>query len=413
MSKYSPISPRVRSLRSHSPRDERKEDEPVSDPEESDHFPRSHTSSPGHVSSSDSTSFQDEGDSLDSSDFKSPNQVRSRRGIHTRSDAPTTASPRNRRRNQVYPDLEDYKVLDDSHGDGSGDTNKMESKSKKFSPVYPELNREAAPYTRDQVNDSVNFEEQSEKKEQDSKLNFWPLILIGVLLLSMILVYSQVWSPVKNDSAGMGVFGKYVAGVDGLKEKFPHQSRRFWQTLKSSTVHVLNGTNPEYPVVILMAAPTQMSHVSECIAEQVVSLFESSATGCTTNIKKSNIKEYEQFLHAEQKEKLDAEMNQAFSQGSRSFLINNLQALAPEAALILHSYCDNDNAPYKNVMILMTLHGDNEKDFLSVKEIEVYMKQLWGGGYMADKVDALLSRVGNNIIVVSQEKAEDVRRICP
>ncbi|KAK3779374.1 hypothetical protein RRG08_052596 [Elysia crispata] len=406
-----PISPKSRSHRSPS---SNKQTADLSESEEdvniSGHnYSRGHsTSSPSfsHVSSQDD-SVQDEDDFQENSYSKSTHQSDSklRSRVRTRTQGSSSTSPRTP--GKMYPDLSDSMS-------GDGPSHKGES-GKKYKPCYPKLEK------GDIVTEStqkMGLPEEEEQDESSISLNKILLVVVLILIAIILLIFYRSPKPVE-DTADISIFEKYITSIDYLQKEFPQQSPRLWRTLKSSAKHVLNATDPEYPVVVLMAALTPNQLVTRCIAEQVASLYQAFLTGDSTNVKTSDMSQYKNLQDARQKETLDNEMTQAFSEnGGKSFLIVNLQALAPEAALILHGFCDNDNAPYKDVMILMTLHFSfkdlqlNEKQKFGEEDVEMYLRNLWGRGLVADKVGALLSRVGNNIVIIGEETNASVKNFC-
>ena len=75
-----------------------------------------------------------------------------------------------------------------------------------------------------------------------------------------------------------------------------------------------------------------------------------------------------------------------------------MEALSPEAALLLHGYCDGDNAPYKQAMLILGLYLD--QPVANDKAAESALKKMWVSKLSEDKVAALLSRVANNIVLL-------------
>ena len=444
----SPNSPRNKSPRSPHTRDS-----DLSEPEEEENLSRRHyntrSSSPyaSNVSGADD-SLQDEGDLKSSkSPLSAESNVRSRIGTHTRGspasssgadgsqkmypDLPDNVGARTKSKlpvspgsggdTHMYPPLSDYRS-----GDGTGARSKSSTSPQTGGGSHPDLqdlkSGDGPGRKRDNFGrESTRYGEKEKPQDEISSNGYNVLYFILIILLGVIgAIYFKVLpSKPTSSPADISVFEKYTLGIDDLRAKFPQQSSRLWRTLKSSAKHVLNDTDPEYPVVILMAAPKENSYLTQCIAELAAKEFQSSLTGYSGDVKTSDINHFKGLLDGQQKEKLDIEMTRTFTEsGGKSFVIVNLQALAPEAALILHGFCDNDNAPYKDVMIVMTLHFDpkdlklNENKRIAEGDVETYLRNLWGRGLVADKVGALLSRVGNNIVLVADEKSESVKSGC-
>ena len=72
--------------------------------------------------------------------------------------------------------------------------------------------------------------------------------------------------------------------------------------------------------------------------------------------------------------------------------------------MIFYRFADNDNAPYKNVAIVLTLtlestDAGSERDNVAYDEL----RKIWGSSLDVDKVEPLLSRIGNSVAFVRPE----------
>ncbi|RUS79103.1 hypothetical protein EGW08_013156 [Elysia chlorotica] len=417
----SPISPKSRSTRSPSANNR------TTDLSESDedvkyisaaNFSTRSTASSHAGSQDDSLLAEDDDDFQEKSYSGSPHQletkVRSRVGTRTRGSSSTSPGLQTYGGQRLYPDLSDDSF--NSIGDGPSPKDGNKNKHKKVYPSLPKVVQD--PESRKIKNMPSLQEKLKDDSSRSSNIFFFPVLVLIALIL---FIYFGGLPRTVGDTAdaNLNIFEKYIKGIDYLQKEFPQQSPRLWRTLKSSAKHVLNATDPVYPVVVLMAAPIQNFELTKCLAERVASFYQASMTGDSVNVKTCDIRGYKNLQDARQKKALDDEMTQTFSEnGGKSFVIVNLQDLAPEAALILHGFCDNDNAPYKDVMILMTLHF-SPKDLqpsgngkFGEEDVEVYLRNLWGRGLVADKVGALLSRVGNNIVIIGEEASESVKKVC-
>ncbi|CAG5121000.1 unnamed protein product [Candidula unifasciata] len=239
-------------------------------------------------------------------------------------------------------------------------------------------------------------------------------VVLGILLGIAIFLYLNQ-SSVEPSSADGPVppFHRFTGHVSSLEQLLPNQNKRLWKTIKASTKHVLNDADSDYPVVILMASPTKYERISKCIAKKITENFQQSLGLAPAE----SVADVGRFRHLDpplQKQKLDEYLHLTFSDSQKkSFVIDNLQLLHPEAALMLHGYCDNDNAPYKDVMMVLLLYVDEHKvmDYSSAS-IESYLEQLWSQGLEIDKVKALLSRVANNIVTVEMEDEDTLSKVC-
>jgi len=75
--------------------------------------------------------------------------------------------------------------------------------------------------------------------------------------------------------------------------------------------------------------------------------------------------------------------------------------------MIFYRFADNDNAPYKDVAIVLTLTLEStdtgsEKDNVAYNEL----RKVWGSSLDVDKVEPLLSRIGNSVGFVRPETTQ-------
>lgn len=71
---------------------------------------------------------------------------------------------------------------------------------------------------------------------------------------------------------------------------------------------------------------------------------------------------------------------------------------------ILHSYCDNDSAPYKDAVLLLTtvLSGNTECQENTVED--ALLRMLDARGVNHETATALLSRIATNVLCVQPEQ---------
>lgn len=363
-------------MASRSPRKKYVEDsdEEESYEEENDHDISVQTSRVSNTSFS--TSRLDSTAQLSDGSFSSPSS--SRRRYLSANSSQSSKSPGTPKK--LYPDIGDHTPSSPS--------------------LYPDLKQELL---------SSSILKKSEEKTNLAVILMIACILIGLLLCLFISSNKNIDS-VFEDSNDL-TFKTFVQNIDELKEDFPSQTRRTWKILQSTAKHVLNRPEPIYPSIVLMSSEMGNSDLTSCLANKISEKFKAS-TGDRTSVFTTDIKSYSHLDSAEQKIRLDEAFLQAFQRGrSKSILVENLQLLSGEAALLLYKYCDNDNAPYKDVLILLTIYGPTGDANMS-GNIEEYLGSIWRKSIDPDKVEALMSRVANNIVVVNQETKQTLSEKC-
>ncbi|KAL8563066.1 hypothetical protein ACOMHN_033722 [Nucella lapillus] len=247
------------------------------------------------------------------------------------------------------------------------------------------------------------------KKRHIENTYFGKTAMEWIMSILWAMAFIAIITMVKNrDSSGtvdsevVSDFGKFSKQVEGLREQFPGQSNRFWRTVRSSTLHVLNSSQSTYPAVLLMVGEKKHATYVSRIAEAIQREFESVRLRSRPpgKLQPLNLTSFVGRLNKnQQKLELDEWLKEKLDYNHRvAVVVNHLESLLPEAALLLHSYCDGDNAPYKDVMLIFGLFFDQPMD--NERAAEQALAKSWTTPVMKDRVWALLSRVANNLVLV-------------
>lgn len=230
----------------------------------------------------------------------------------------------------------------------------------------------------------------------------WVCIVIIILLLGY-LIHNKIFdSRPLITKAKDSHFDMFAGKVDELKGKYAEQNERLWRVIKSCTRHVFDSQEVTYPAVLLMVSERGNAAQAAALAEDVGQRFESilSQQASLSKAASLNLTVLPGKVEAsKQKLDLDNWLKQKLNVSHTAIILNHLEILSPEAALLLHGYCDNDNAPYKQVMLILGLYLEQPVD--SPQAAELALKKMWMSKLSEDKVGALLSRVANNIALVT------------
>jgi len=187
-----------------------------------------------------------------------------------------------------------------------------------------------------------------------------------------------------------------------LRAEFPNQTDRLWRIMESATSPIIEEDDPTHPAVILLVASRGNSAVAECLAGRYAALVTESlgaAQHATVNCEL-----YADSDPDDAKAQLNTALSRAFDSGSKSGVVLRLEKLPGPAAMIFYRFADNDNAPYKDVAIVLTLTLEST-DTGSGKDNVAYdeLRKVWGSSLDVDQVDPLLSRIGNSVAFVQPE----------
>ena len=238
----------------------------------------------------------------------------------------------------------------------------------------------------------------------------------GILLVASVVCFVAFFlGPPKNDmKADFQSEGVFRNGLGNLQSKFTNQTDRFWKILRIRGSTHLRSKDPSRPLVFLLAAPPAAHEWVDCLAIKLAEMLDSRHKNTLARFhgekEKANPPDQtkitmDNFL----KEKIDV--------SHKAVLIHHLELLPPPSQLLFHSYCDDQNAPYKHLAIIFTVHMPVEPSpSLSSKQAEESVKKylshdVWAkGGRNADT--SLLSRVADTVVLMNGETSGLARDFC-
>lgn len=198
---------------------------------------------------------------------------------------------------------------------------------------------------------------------------------------------------------------RFISGADELRRTFPSQSERLWRIIEAATLPIIEEDNPIHPAVILLVAARGNTAVAECLAQRYASSVTESLSAVTHAT--INCESFAASDPDEAKSHLDTVLSRSFDAGSKSAVVLRLEKLPGPAAMIFYRFAENDNAPYKDVAIVITVTLEStdtgsERDHVAFDEL----RKVWASSLGADRVEPLLSRIGNSVAFVRPETKE-------
>ena len=352
---------------------------------------------------------QSQNSSFDSS-TKSPKTSATSPGARRRGIYPEFTPGKNKE--TMYPDLSpgeaidepDSSKLNDSHdtsyGTSHSDINQSAKKARS-PPKSPRRARRNPRETEDRIRTNLYPSlEPSEPTEGGGVINI--IIALGVIVLA-VAAFALFYTPSpEKEPDKLTVTEIFLRDFKELKNSYPSQDARFWKIIGSQVKRVLSNDSA-YPAVILLGTPEGYAALGTCLAKRVIGSINNAARmSGDVYIDTASL---DQTSAAKSKFNLDQHLKTVFDE-SKGAIIDHVEKLPAKAALLLHGYCDGDNAPYKDVVLFLLLHTDVTRDSLSDKVVEKSLTDLWGNELGVDEMPALCSRIANNIVVLSPEEDE-------
>ncbi|XP_077986654.1 torsin-1A-interacting protein 1-like [Glandiceps talaboti] len=190
-----------------------------------------------------------------------------------------------------------------------------------------------------------------------------------------------------------------------IQQTHPGLSNRFWSICGIPIQSVIQNPAPTQPAVIMIASPPGRSNQGNEIASQLSKTYPSDTTPIFINST-----EYKSEDPDIVKMKVDTLLANGFERGSKAAVIYRLEELPPPAILIFYKYCDNENAPYKDTVIIFTINlpyqiSNNFSTGRQQEKVDEFLLSKWQGheDLDTDKIAALFSRIGNSVAIVNTE----------
>jgi len=167
-------------------------------------------------------------------------------------------------------------------------------------------------------------------------------------------------------------------------------------------------------VVILLAsggAEKTTSCLAKKLSEEIEQLFGESAASFIHLDGRSLVKKYDA---SQLKEHLENSAHSGFSSGSHVLLLENLNVIPGQSAMIFHGLCDDGMAPFKKVVYLMTVNASElGKGNATDEELERMdvATEVWEKEIKTDQRSSLESRISGLKAVIHSE-ADNVVQSC-
>ena len=228
-----------------------------------------------------------------------------------------------------------------------------------------------------------------------------PLTTLLVMVPDSNTDTAEHWKLVRKD---------FRSDLNKIKPRFPNQSATTWKMIGASLKAPLHPL-PDYPGVLLLVSPPSATPTAHCLASR---LMEVSAAALS---RPGMIPPHpsQLIVQAEDLASLDPDSaKQTLTDKLHDTLrtwgvagINHLEKLQPTAALTLHAFADNSNAPYTQAVMVITLELEEEEEVqedcnLEAK-VEKQLFEVWREELGLDKFSALISRVVVSVASVRPE----------
>ena len=104
---------------------------------------------------------------------------------------------------------------------------------------------------------------------------------------------------------------------------------------------------------------------------------------------------------------------EGLTSGSQIAIVHHLELLHGESAMMLHAYCDNENAPFRRAIFILTLFVDQTSSEVAETEsfVEDRLKVLWGDMLGTNRFYPLVTRIAHSIAFMRPESNDGLAQI--
>jgi len=243
------------------------------------------------------------------------------------------------------------------------------------------------------------------------------LLLVAVALVLAVMLAPRAPAPGPGEPATAAHWKQMREVVRGevraLKSVFPNQtSPSFWAHV-SAAVKAPMHQLPDYPGVLLLLSSPAARPTAHCLARRLVELASRvlSRPGLVPPPLASLTVDCSTLPPAPlvAKQELTALLHSSLATGGAAAVLG-LATLHAQAAITLHAFTDNSNAPYKQAVLVATLEVEEQQQVppadcrLEVRA-ESALAQAWATELGPDKLAALLSRLVVTVAEVQEESS--------
>uniref|UniRef100_A0A914ULH3 Torsin-1A-interacting protein 1/2 AAA+ activator domain-containing protein n=1 Tax=Plectus sambesii TaxID=2011161 RepID=A0A914ULH3_9BILA len=231
------------------------------------------------------------------------------------------------------------------------------------------------------------------------------LIIIVTALLGMLVYLADPWGTSVQKPLDAMVL--YNEGMRHMVSRYGSQDRDSWLVLRTAGRHVFNSSVVQEPAVVLLAGDPS---TAACFAQELAAVAL-SAYGLDPTTYSSTIIKGASYRHSEAaaaKKALDIRLSSTLSKQSVATLLG-LDSLPGDSPLMLHTYCDHENAPFKDAFIILSTSVDTDGVVGSRHcdaVVHSALEDRWKNqpGLNKDKIGALLARIGNSVVCLRTQR---------
>ncbi|XP_064099086.1 torsin-1A-interacting protein 2-like [Macrobrachium nipponense] len=246
-----------------------------------------------------------------------------------------------------------------------------------------------------------------------------PLLYIGFIALIIVCVLT-FYDSLKNleEIPSSEPYVKPIEKVySDIKEELKTinseftQTRQFWVQLIGQLETIMR-ESPVQPAVVLSVVPEGAERTAVCLLHRISQAISDGFEDRRFIMYDVKSEVHKGHLHL----KTDLYENLLRLESAHAAIVHNVEKIPGEAAMTFHAFCDNENAPFKQAVIILVIHIPGKYENLSWERLENtiddYLMGIWGEQLQEKDVSAIVSRVANAPVLIKPESAERLNYAC-
>ena len=296
----------------------------------------------------------------------------------------------------LYPNLdtsEEDTSLEDSNSTLELNHSNSSTKTEAIKRKHSEINNKekTRTVTKEKVRESKN----------EAKQATWSVCtyIIPILTLISILLYQFFYFIFPHQESSQ-TLPQYFKKIEKLKPNYSPQTDDFWNIIKSFPYFLLSQENPEGPAVLLMVTPAGSLDPALQLSKQLAQTINNFLDSHPKDLHHVNGAILSTESPDVQKRMIDEQIRTMVdNHKQRVVVVVNLEKIDPKAIMIFHGYCDNSEAVYKNIAIILLLELPAGVQAKNNEDVYTHLSQIWGS-LGKSRTQALFSRMANNIAIL-------------
>jgi len=262
---------------------------------------------------------------------------------------------------------------------------------------------------QDELDSSQDITAPQQPKEPDSlkensfNLTFgvglgFAVVIIGYCIM-FFYFYESKHEPQLNLTVSENMLNRFNKEFEILTKLFPGQSDDTLNTIRGAIKSVMKEKDPKDPACIMLIGEKKNSGTTFRFAEKLAQTVKSALSYLPSRVEVETVRGSE--LAAMKSGDVTRRLENATKVAQPPYHILLLEELQnfPETSLpFLHTICDNNQAPFRRLIMLMTVNLDIQMKELDPEDVFNRWKEM---GVSNDRIGALDSRIGNYKVIIN------------